>query len=70
METLLHKKKSLLTKTFVEENFSTELNLEVATSYLHDLTKIEVLKKPVSLKNDWMKFIDGTMSTMHSKISF
>jgi hypothetical protein len=70
LETLLHKKNALLTKTFVEENFSNEVNLEVVTSYFHDLTKIEVLTKPVSLKNDWMVFIDGAMATMHSKISF
>ena len=70
METVLHKKKPLRIKTFVEENFSTELNLEDVTSCFQDLTKIEIPTKPVSLKDDWMEFIDTTMSTMYSKIYF
>lgn len=69
METLLRKKRNTSSKNNLQENFSSEINLDEVTSYLKVITNTETSQKNLTLKEEWMEFIDVTMSMMHSKIS-
>ena len=69
METLLRKRKTISPKNHLQENFSKEIDLDEVVYYIKDHTSNGSITSPLSLKDDWMEFIDITMTMMHSKIS-
>jgi len=70
LETVLDKKKVSQRKPFTSNDFYQEIDIDTTldkNTYPKQSTSI---KQPISLKDDWMQFMEKTLTEMYRKISF
>ena len=70
LETVLDKKKVSQRKPITSNDFYQEIDIDTTFDKNSNPKQNTSIKQPISLKDDWMQFMEKTMTDMYRKISF